>query len=169
MRVSVMALLLSAFVTGCAPAVSGPGPPVTQVGSDTPAASPTPAPGSSQPSARTEVYAIVTAVDQAGAGSVTYDEIQWFWSPQAAQKCAEDGQDAVGAWCTDYYYRNANTRLRTAALAPGVVIKLLGPAPPPTPATLAQLAAAVGPRTDSYYSLVLLDGVVTELDQVYTP
>jgi hypothetical protein len=55
------------------------------------------------------------AVDTAGAGTVTYDEIQWFWAPEAAQNCGEDRATPGGAWCTDYHCRNVNDRLAPLA------------------------------------------------------
>ena len=53
---------------------------------------------------------------------MTYDKLQWFWLPQAAAACAADGAVPNGAWCTDYYYRNTNTLLRTAALTTATTI-----------------------------------------------
>src|SRR3954470_21774362 len=72
---------------------------------------------------------------------MTYDEIQWFWAPEAAQKCAEDRAAPVGAGCTDFYYRDVNDGLRTTPLDPGVIMTLVPNGPPPESATLAQLAA----------------------------
>jgi len=66
-----------------------------------------------------------------------------FWAPEAAQKCAEDRGTPVGAWCTDFHYRNVIDGLRTTPLDPGAIITLVPNGPPPASATLAQLAARV--------------------------
>lgn len=136
-----------------------------------PPTTPTPAPSrAATPTGPTnEIYALLTAVDTVGAGSVTYDEIQWFSGSQAARECAADGVKPSGAWCTNYYYRNANSRQRTATFGPAPRIALLNGRPPAVPATRAQLAAQVASQVEYIYTLRMADGVITELTQVYTP
>ena len=116
-----------------------------------------------------EVYVLLTAVDTALPGSVTYDQLDWFWSPDAARACAQDGEIPVGAWCTDYYYRNLNTRLRTATLSPTTRITFDEIGAGPAAGTPAQLAAQVRRGVAYTYKLRIVNGEVVELGQVYTP
>lgn len=122
-----------------------------------------------QPPGGTDIYALAKAVDTAGAGAMTYDEIQWFWAPDAAQKCAEDRVTPNGAWCTDYYYRNVNDRLRTAAIDPAAIITLAPNGTVPESATLAQLAAQVSRGLEFPCVLHIDGGTVTRIDQIFTP
>lgn len=121
------------------------------------------------PVSTTEVYALLKAVDTQGPGLVTYDEIQWFWEPEATAACVADGYTPYPdqEWCNDYYYRNTNSRLRTAAFGPVSTIALNGTDgnPPPVPATLAQLAAQIDPDVDLIYRLRLADGLIADLTQ----
>ena len=155
MRVAMMAVLLAALVS-CTTS------PVTTRGADAPGlATPNPPGG-------TDVYALAKAVDT--TGTVTYDEIQWFWAPQAAQKCAEDREaPGDGSWCADYYYRNVNDRLRTAALDPGAIITMVPNGPPPESATLTQLSTRVSNGPDFLCVLHIDAGAVTRVDEIFTP
>jgi hypothetical protein len=114
-----------------------------------------------------EVYGFVTAVDPA-AFRLTLDKIDWFTGPAAEQACAADGvTDTSNNWCTGYYWRNRNPALRTVAVSPDAVISVLDGAAS-VPGSLAQVAERIT-RLRSTYRLVVQDGRVTELHEMYAP
>jgi hypothetical protein len=117
----------------------------------------------------TEVYALITDVRNGPPETVTYDEIQWFWGADAVKACAQDGVQSQTEWCNDYYFRNANSRLRSASLAPGVTIALAGPDAQLAKASFDQLVDKSSDGLRHFYTLDLVNGVVIEIREVYTP
>ena len=81
---------------------------------------------------------------------------------------AEDGvTDTSNNWCTGYYWRNINPALRTLAVSPDATITVLDGSAS-VPGSLAQVATRITQAT-STYRLVVTDGRVTELHEMYAP
>jgi hypothetical protein len=113
-----------------------------------------------------EVYGFVTAVDLA-ASEITLDKIDWFTGAAAQQACAEDGvTDKSNNQCVGYYYRNNNPTLRVVAVSPQAFITTLEGAGS-VPGDLAAVEARVSSK--STYHLVVTDGYVTSLEEMYHP
>jgi hypothetical protein len=92
--------------------------------SATPAANTAKAAGSGDPGFGTQ-FAFLTSSKLAGR-QVTYDLVEWFDGKQAVKACAEDGEKAAeNDYCTGYYIRNRNQKLRTLTVDPDAPIKML--------------------------------------------
>ena len=114
-----------------------------------------------------EVHGFLTAVDVAGR-TVTLDKIDWFTGADAQRACAEDGvTDTTNNWCTGYYWRNRNPALRTVGVSPDATITVLDGSAS-VPGSLARVAQRIG-QAMSTYQLVVTDGRVTELHEMYAP
>ncbi len=118
------------------------------------------------------VYGYITAVD-VPASQLTVDKVDWFDGAAAEQACAEDGvpQEArLNEWCSLYYFRNVNPALRVVTVDPQVAVTTLD-GNVPTPGDLASLADRITTPTGSTrpYRLTVVDGVVTEVTEIYQP
>lgn len=114
-----------------------------------------------------EVHGFVTGVDPVRS-ELTVDKIDWFTGPAAQQACAEDGvTDTSNNWCTGYYWRNRNPALRTIAVSPDAVITVLDGSAS-VPGSLARVAERIS-QASSTYLLIVRDGRVTELHEMYAP
>lgn len=114
-----------------------------------------------------ENYGFVTAVDVAAA-QITLDRISWFTGADAVQACADDGVTARdNNWCTGYYYRNNNPALRVVSVSPDAKITTLDGAQS-VPSDLATVAARIA-ALQSAYRLVVTNGTVTVLEEIYQP
>ena len=117
-----------------------------------------------------EVYGFVTAVD-VGKSEITLDKIDWFTGAAAQQACAEDGVTSTdNNRCTGYYYRNVNPALRVVAVSPTATIRTLGDGTHGVDSNL----TAVGDRVakthaSNTYHLMVTDGQVTSLEEMYHP
>ena len=116
-----------------------------------------------------EVYGFITAVDVAKS-QLTLDKVDWFTGAAAQQACAEDGVTQTdNNWCTGYYYRNVNPALRVVAVDPTATIGTLEGSQS-VPSDLSTVASRVGATGGtSPYHLVVTDGVVTDLREIYRP
>jgi hypothetical protein len=117
-----------------------------------------------------EVYGFLTAVDPARS-EVTLDKIDWFTGAAAQQACAEDGVTGTdNNRCIGWYYRNKNPALRVVAVAPDAAISTLNGGTHGVPGDLVAVAAQLAGTGDrAPWRLVVTDGRVTELQQVYLP
>ena len=80
--------------------------------------------GSGDPRSGTQ-YAILKS-SRLSTRQITYDLIEWFDGEQAVKACAEDGEKpADNDYCTGYYVRNNNSKLRTLTVDPGAPIRML--------------------------------------------
>ena len=156
-----------------------------------PAESPTSAPDSTEPSSDEpasqqpgptgpavlptdlsgEVYGYVRAVD-VQQSQLTLDKIDWFTGAAARQACIEDGVplDMGDNWCTGYYFRNVNPALRVVTVSPEAVVTTLDGNIPVT-GDLTALANRITTPTGSSrpYQLVVTDGAITEVTEMYQP
>lgn len=114
-----------------------------------------------------ENFGFVTAVDVA-ASQITLDRITWFTGADAVQACADDGVTArENNWCTGYYYRNNNPALRVVSVSPQAKITTLDGSKS-VPSDLATIAARIA-AVKSPYRLVVTNGTVTALEEIYLP
>lgn len=114
-----------------------------------------------------EVHGFVTAVDPARS-QLTLDKIDWFTGAAAQQACAEDGvTDTSNNWCTGYYWRNRNPLLRTVPVSPDATITVLDGARS-VPGSLSSVADRIA-RSTSTYRLIVQNGQVVELHEMYAP
>ena len=118
-----------------------------------------------------EVYGFVKSVD-VGKSEITLDKIDWFTGAAAAQACAEDGITSTdNNRCTGYYYRNVNPALRVVAVSPQATITTLANTVNPVASNLGEVArriATSGGDSNTYH-LVVTDGLVTDLREMYHP
>jgi hypothetical protein len=118
-----------------------------------------------------EVYGFVKKVDVDNS-EITLDKIDWFTGAAAAAACAEDGITSTdNNRCTGYYYRNVNPALRVVGVSPQATITTLANGVNPVPSDLADVARRIGTSggESNTYHLVVTDGVVTELREIYHP
>ncbi len=118
-----------------------------------------------------EVYGFVKGVD-VGASEITLDKIDWFTGAAAAAACAEDGITSTdNNRCTGYYYRNVNPALRVVGVSPRATITTLANSVNPVASDLADVARRIGTSggESNTYHLVVTDGLVTELTEMYHP
>jgi hypothetical protein len=118
-----------------------------------------------------EVYGFVKSVDVADS-QITLDKIDWFTGAAAAQACAEDGITSIdNNRCTGYYYRNVNPALRVVTVSPQATIVTLANTVNPVASDLNDVArriATSGGDSNTYH-LVVTDGLVTDLREMYHP
>ena len=118
-----------------------------------------------------EVYGYVRAVD-VPQSQLTLDKIDWFTGAAARQACIEDGVplDMGDNWCTGYYFRNVNPALRVVTVSSDAFIRTLV-GNNLISSTLSTLAdeAATGPGRYLPYRLVVVNGAITEVTEIFQP
>jgi len=119
-----------------------------------------------------EVYGFIRAVD-VDQSQLTVDKVDWFWGVDAEQACTEDAvpQEAhLDGWCSIYYFRNVNPKLRVVSARPDAVITTLQ-GTTPVSQDLPGLADRVGSPGGEYrpYRILVVDGAIVELTQIYQP
>ena len=105
-------------------------------------------------------------------GRLTLDKIDWFTGAAARQACIEDGVplDMGDNWCTGYYFRNVNPALRVVTVSSEAVVTTLD-GNTPMSGDLTALADRITTPTGSSrpYRLVVTDGAITEVTEMYQP
>ncbi len=117
-----------------------------------------------------EVHGFVTAVDPARS-ELTLDKIDWFTGAAAQQACAQDGVTGTdNNRCSGWYYRNVNPALRVVVVAPDAAISTLNGGTRNVPGDLPAVATEIARNGGhSPWRLVVTDGRVTELQEIYLP
>lgn len=102
---------------------------------------------------------------------ITLDKIDWFTGVAAQQACAEDGETRTdNNWCSGYYYRNVNPQLRVVAISPTASIRTLADGTHSADSNLAAVADRVAKTyASNTYRLMVTDGLVTSLEEMYHP
>jgi hypothetical protein len=114
-------------------------------------------------------YAYLKAADTA-KGTITFDLVEWFEGEAAVKACKADGvEPAENDWCTGWYIRNKNKKLRTYPVAAGASLRIVG-------TTGAELVAADLAKfrttllaTGRVFVCTVKAGKITKADEVYTP
>jgi hypothetical protein len=152
--------------TSASPAV----PPISAVPTS---ARPTPTPTSSSPSANASpastkngTYANELSVSEDGA--LSYIPLRWYSGPNAEARCRQKGIEPELAWCSDYYYEKAGER-RAAALTRQTKVWLLNGDLKPVEGTLAELVDAIESEDWPNFQILVADGRVVRISQVFTP
>jgi hypothetical protein len=106
------------------------------------------------------------------SGTITYDEVQWFDGKAARRECRKDGlKTGLSDWCTSYYYKTANPRVRRLPMAKNMVIKVprfrveANRGSTLTTVTLSQLEKFVD--TMDIVRLTIKNGEITEFDELF--
>lgn len=118
-----------------------------------------------------KVYGRIVSVDPEGR-QLTLDEFDWFTGEAAQQACAEDGVvEHNNGWCTDYYYRNRNPKLRVVAVGPdATVTTLVGGSPTEVSSDLTTVAQRIaGNESSDLFRITVEDGRVTSIQELYFP
>jgi len=145
--------------------------PAGQPTGSTPASTPVPRPSSSSAAEQLTgtQYAYLKSADLAKR-TITFDLVEWFEGKAAVAACQADGiPPADDGWCTDWYVRNKNKKLRTYPVAAGASLRIIG-------ATGTQLVAAdLGKfrttllSTERVFVFTVRAGQITKADEIYTP
>jgi hypothetical protein len=119
-----------------------------------------------------EVYGFIHAVDVAQS-QMTFDKVDWFWGADAEQACAVDNvsdERRLDGWCSVYYFRNVNPKLRVVTVHPDVVITSLEGTTP-----VSDDLQTLADRTESTSGwfrpcrVIVTDGAVVAITQIYQP
>jgi hypothetical protein len=161
----------SAETSASAPVVTEPEPELTFV-TPGPSASASASASATATAAVTpgRVFAFLKTVDLAGR-KLTYDQADFLTGAAAAKAQKDDKVEEP----LDFYIRNVNPRLRTAAIAKDVVVLgsiVLTQQVNPTPATLQQVAALVGeenPSSTGFWLTIDSKGLVKKIEEQYVP
>jgi hypothetical protein len=79
--------------------------------------------GSNDPRFGTQ-YALLKA-GKLSTAQIIYDLVYWYDGKQAVKACKEDGErPSENDYCTGWYYRNNNPKLRTLTLDPDAPIRI---------------------------------------------
>lgn len=119
-----------------------------------------------------EVYGFIRGVDVARS-ELTLDKVDWFWGADAEQACAVDSvsdEAHLDGWCSVYYFRNVNPKLRVVSVSPDAAITTLE-GTTPVSEDLQALADRAGTPGGEYhpYRITVTDGAIVELTQIYQP
>jgi len=111
-------------------------------------------------------YAILVS-SKLSTRRITYDLIEWYDGNEAVKACAEDGvKPAENDYCTGYYSRNNNKKLRTLTVYPDAPIHV-GPALEARPVDLKTFLAEVS--NGNVISFDVDANRIMKLDQVFLP
>lgn len=111
-------------------------------------------------------YAILVS-SKLSTRQITYDLIEWYDGKEAVKACAEDGvKPAENDFCTGYYSRNRNKKLRTLTVYPDAPIHV-GPAGEARPVGLKAFLGRVA--KGSVISFDVDANRIMKLDEVFLP
>ncbi len=119
-----------------------------------------------------EVYGFIRAVDLARS-EITLDKVDWFAGTDAEQACRVDNvppEEILNGWCSIYYFRNVNPKLRVVSVSTDAAITNLH-GNIPVSGDLQELAdrAAVPGGDYHLYRMTVNDGAIVDLTQIYQP
>ncbi len=117
-----------------------------------------------------DVYGFIRGVDITGS-AIILDKVDWFEGAAAQQACIEDGVTTTDDnQCTGYYFRNVNPALRTVAVSPQATISTLEDGTHAAPSDLNAVANRIVKAGGSnIFHLVVTDGLVTSINEIYHP
>jgi hypothetical protein len=114
-------------------------------------------------------YAYLKAADTA-KGTITFDLVEWFEGKAAVVACKADGvEPAENDWCTGWYIRNNNKKLRTYPVAAGASLRVVGTTGTDlVDADLKKFRTTLL-ATGRVFVCTVKAGQITKADEVYTP
>ncbi len=119
-----------------------------------------------------EVYGFIRAVD-AIRSEITVDKVDWFAGADAEQACTVDNvpsESRTNGWCSIYYFRNVNPKLRVVSVSPDAAITTLQGTTPVSEGLQALADRAATPTGEYHpYRITVTDGAVVALTQLYEP
>jgi len=132
----------------------------------------TPTPRATTPVPNKQVHAKFVALT---SGAIAYNELQWLEGAAARRECRKDGlKTGLLPWCTQYYYRDANPRVRRLPVAKDMVIKVPGfrlntnRGSGLTTVTLSRLEKFIASRSPvDTVLLTIRNGEVAEFDELF--
>jgi hypothetical protein len=127
---------------------------------------PTPSASASPASTKNGTYANELSVSEDGA--LSYIPLRWYSGPNAEARCRQKGIEPELAWCSDYYYEKAGER-QAAALTEQTKVRLLNEDLKTVDATLSELVDAIESEDWPNFQIVVTDGRVVRISQVFTP
>ncbi|MEU7907398.1 hypothetical protein [Actinoplanes sp. NPDC049118] len=148
-------------------------------GTSTPGATPTgrssvSTPGPGTPTAAADQLtgtqrAYLKAADTA-KGTITFDLVEWFEGKAAVNACKADGvEPAENDWCTGWYIRNNNKKVRTYPVAPDASLRIVGTTGTDlVDADLKKFRATLL-TTGRIFVFTVKAGQITKADEVYSP
>jgi hypothetical protein len=157
--------------TSAGSSTAGPAP--TSTGASTsvstlPTGKPSPKPPADATPASTEGGTYANQVSISEDGALSFVPLRWYTGMNAEARCRAKGIKPEGAWCGDYYYEKAGGR-QAAALDEKTKVRLLNDDLKPVDANLTQLVDAVEADVWPNFQIVVADGRVSRISQVFTP
>jgi hypothetical protein len=149
--------------TGAVPSSTSPTPTPT---SASPPPTATPSASASPASTANGGYANQLSISEDGA--LSFVPLRWYVGRNAEARCREKKIKSELAWCSDYYYEKAGDR-RAASLTEQTEVRLLNDDLKPVKAPLANLLEAVESEVWPNFQIVVADGKVVRITQVFTP
>ena len=114
-------------------------------------------------------YAYLKSADTAKR-TVTFDLVDWFQGKAAVAACKADGEKpAENDWCTGWYVRNKNKKLRTFPVAAGASLQIVGATGSDSvTADLTKFRTTLL-KTGRLFAFAVKAGQITKAAEVYTP
>jgi hypothetical protein len=114
-------------------------------------------------------YAYLKSADT-GKRTVTFDLVDWFQGKAAVAACKADGEaPAENDWCTGWYVRNKNKKLRTYPVATGASLQIVGTTGADTVVVdLAKFRTTLL-ATGRLFAFTVKAGQITKAAEIYTP
>ncbi|MBB4764997.1 hypothetical protein ACFQFC_12375 [Amorphoplanes digitatis] len=114
-------------------------------------------------------HAYLKAADTA-KGTITFDLVEWFEGKAAANACKADGvEPAENDWCTGWYIRNNNKKVRTYPVAPGASLRIVGTTGTDLADADLKKFRATLLSTGRVFVFTVKAGQITKADEIYTP
>jgi hypothetical protein len=154
--------------TGAVPSSTSPTPTPTSVSPSPTAPSPTATPSASASPASTASGAYANQLSISEDGALSFVPLRWYVGRNAEARCREKKIKSELAWCSDYYYEKAGDR-RAASLTERTEVRLLNDDLKPVKAPLVNLLEAVESEVWPNFQIVVADGKVVRITQVFTP
>jgi hypothetical protein len=163
-RYAVAVGLGAALVAGCAPAAGTAPPPVATTQPSVPRSNESVGEAVLE-DGRHPVY--LKSLDLDGR-TITFDLLEFYVGDAAAKAWAQDHPGVTEEPALNgYYIRNNNTRLRSLAVADGVIVKIVDPLDGST--RQVDLGELVGPFAGRPFWLEVLEGKVTAIEEQFIP
>jgi opacity protein-like surface antigen len=114
-------------------------------------------------------YAYLKSADTA-KGTITFDLVDWFQGKAAVAACKADGEKpAENDWCTGWYVRNKNKKLRTYPVAAGASLQIVGTTGSDSVTVDLKKFRTTLLETGRLFAFAVKAGRITRAAEVYAP